>query len=74
MVDTLEHYNCGFNVVFETLELDISLVPSSTGSHGRPAGGHRGQFPHTDFGAVTESSPLTTLPGPMKLRLFGASI
>ena len=40
------------------------------GGHGRPPSGHRGRFPLTDFGAVTESSPVTT-PGRLKLLLFG---
>ena len=33
-------------------------------------GDHRGQFPRTDVELDMESSPLTTAPGPLKLRLF----
>ena len=33
-------------------------------------GDHRGQFPRTDLGPVTEPSPPPTPPGPLKLRLF----
>ena len=43
------------------------------GGSGRPleaTGGHRGQFPRTDFGPFLKSSPLTKPPGPLKLRLF----
>ena len=32
---------------------------------------HKGQFPRTDSGAVTESSPQTTPPGPLTLCVFG---
>ena len=75
MVDTLGHLNFGPNVVFETVEPYISSVPSSMGGHGRTPGGHgagvRGQSPRTDFGPDTKSSPLTTPPGSLKLRLFG---
>ena len=31
---------------------------------------HGGQFPRTDLGSETESSPLPTPPGLLKLRLF----
>ena len=44
------------------------------GDHGRPleaTGDHRGKFPRTDFGLVSESGPLPTPTGPLKLRLFG---
>ena len=34
-------------------------------------GDHSSHSPRTDFGLVAESSPLTTLQGPLKLRLFG---
>ena len=51
------------------------------GGHGRPReategtletpGGRRGQFSRTAFGPPTESSPLPTPPGPLKLRFLG---
>ena len=34
-------------------------------------GSHKGQFPRTDFDPFRTSTPLTTPPGPLKLRLFG---
>ena len=37
------------------------------GGGGRPleaTGGHRGQFPRTDFGPFRKSTPLTIPPGP----------
>ena len=37
----------------------------------KTTGDHRGQFPRTDFGPVTESSPPPTPPGPLKLRFLG---
>ena len=44
------------------------------GGHGRPpektTRDHRGQFQRTDFGAVTQSSPLPTPPVPPKLLLL----
>ena len=55
VVETLWHSNFGPDVLFETLELDISSVQSSTGCHGRTPwkpwdlGGHKGQFPSTDL-------------------------
>ena len=74
MVKKLLHYNLGPRVVFETWELYLLSVPSSTGRPWRPwetAGDHRGQFPHIDFVWLRKSSPLPKPPGPIKLRLFG---
>ena len=44
------------------------------GGGGRPleaTGGHTGQFPRTDAGPFCKSSPLSTPPESLKLRLFG---
>ena len=61
MVGTRRHYTVVPNVVFETLELYLLSVPSSTGGSWRPretTGGHRGQLPCTDFGWFRKSTPI----------------
>ena len=82
MVDTLGHLNFGPNVVFETLELYISSVTSSTGGHWRPReepwrpweAAVRPQRPASSCAQILaldrEPNPLPTPPGPLKLRLF----
>ena len=49
-----------------------AIQREATGGPLETTGDHRGQFQRTDFGAARESSPLPTLPGPLKLILpFG---
>ena len=70
MVDTLGHIILPPNVVFETLELYVLSVPSSTGGpwpRETTQASPRAQIVAPD----RESSPLATPPGPLKLRLFG---
>ena len=76
MIKTLRHHICCLNVVFETLELHLLSVLSSTGGPWRPletTGDHRSQFPRTDLGWFCKSSPLPTPPGPLKLRSWAKS-
>ena len=58
VVDTLlGHQNFGPNVVFQSLDLYISSVPSSTGGHGRPREAPWRQREATDASSHTDVGP-----------------
>ena len=66
---------CVISYVFinrSIVQLYLSLVVVvGVGGGGKPVnatGGHRGQFPRTDFGPFRKSTSLATPPGPLKLR------